>query len=899
MSLPAGTRLGPYSILAAIGSGGMGDVYRARDSRLQRDVAIKVLPDLFARDPDRLARFEREAQTLAALNHPHVAHVYGVIDNPPALVMELVEGRTLDTVIPPAGLPMDDTLRLAIQMADALAAAHAAGIVHRDFKPGNVVVTAGGTAKVLDFGLAKAVALETGASGATATALAPGPRTEAGMVLGTVAYMSPEQAAGRPIDARSDIFSFGSVLFEMVTGQRAFSGDTSISTLAAIIHQPARSVTQVNAAVPREFERLVARCHRKDPARRVQSMADLRSALEELRDDLDAGRLSGPAAVPSVLPRRSLARAIGLAAIAAALLAGGVVAGRVWSSRAAPPSGLWMLGRVTSDVGVTKDPAVTPNGELLAYASDREDGTNLDIWVQPTVGGDPVRVTTDPADDSSPAFAPDGSRIAFRSEREGGGIYVVPALGGSERLLVPYGRDPIFSPDGKWLMYSLGGRGAPMAIYIMPADGGTPEPLAPGLQSTAGAIWAPDSRRVLIQASEKGADRFMFVNIGDQGVVVGSRVAAPFAASSAFVARALNPKLIGWTDSRVVFSASAGIGRALFGVEADATDAIPEPIAQTTGGLSGATIARDGRIFFASRIERDSIASIQVSGTRAVSGAPDILTNSVASDRWPSLSADGSKLAFISDRRGADGIWLREMATGREVAVPVGRSVTSPVISPDGRSIAYAVDGVDEPIEVVETRGGAPRELCRRCGSYVSSWTPDNAHIIASLTFGDFHIIDADVSNGRVSDVTSKQRTWFGHVSPDRRWISFFEWSQPDRTREFIAPFTGKRPIPESTWIPVTDGQSVDQETAWSADGRTLYFVSERDGFRCIYAVAFDPVAAKVMGPPVAILHLHGTRRTLIPTADAPSRIDVAGTRLVFSMEDVSGNVWSLTPRKP
>ena len=352
MSLAPATRLGPYEVVAAIGSGGMGDVYRARDTKLQRDVAIKVLPDLFARDPDRLARFEREAQTLASLNHPNIAHVYGVIDSPPALVMELVDGRPLDTLIPPAGLPIEDTLRLAIQMADALAAAHAAGIVHRDFKPGNVVVTAAGTAKVLDFGLAKAVGLEAAASGATATALPAGPRTEAGMVLGTVAYMSPEQAAGRPVDARSDVFSFGSVLFEMVTGQRAFGGDTTISTLAAIIHQPARSVTQVKAAVPRELERLIARCHRKDPARRVQSMADLRSALEELRDDLEAGRLSGPMVAPSTALPTSRARNVAaLAAAAVALLAGGVIAGRVWFTRAAPAPALWTLGRITSDVG--------------------------------------------------------------------------------------------------------------------------------------------------------------------------------------------------------------------------------------------------------------------------------------------------------------------------------------------------------------------------------------------------------------------------------------------------------------------------------------------------------------------------------------------------------------------
>ena len=542
---------------------------------------------------------------------------------------------------------------------------------------------------------------------------------------------------------------------------------------------------------------------------------------------------------------------------------------------------------------------MTPNGDLLAYASDRQDGTNLDIWVQPTVGGDPVRVTTDPADDSEPAFSADGSRIAFRSEREGGGIYVVPALGGPERLLVPYGRSPRFSPDGKWLMYSVGGRGSGTAIYIMPVDGGAPQPVYPGVQSTVDAVWSPESRRVLLHVVEKNTDRFVIVQIGEQGVAAGKPSVASFSESKAFVARSQYPRLVAWTDGRLLFTALAGVGQTLYSVDVDARDAAPVSVYQTTGSISGATVARDGRIFFASRTPHDSIASISVNGATPVPGPPEVLTHSMASDRWPSLSADGSKLAFLSDRRGEDGIWLRDMTSGREVTMPTGHSVISPIISPNGRAIAYSSNDSSEPIDVIETRGGVPRELCRRCGSYISGWTPDSAQIVASLTFGDFHIVDVDVSTGRVSDVTTKQRTWFGHVSPDRRWISFFEWSQPDRTREFVAPFTGTLPIPESAWIPVTDGRTVDQETAWSPDGRTLYFVSERDGFRCIYAVGFDPAAGKVLGAPVAILHLHGTRRTLIPTQDAPSRIDVAGNRLVFSMQEVAGNVWSLTPRKP
>lgn len=891
MSLTQGTRLGSYEIVAAIGSGGMGEVYRARDAKLHRDVAIKVLPELFAHDPDRLARFEREAQTLAALNHPNIAHVYGVNDSPPALVMELVEGRSLDALIPLSGLPIEDTLQLAIQIADALAAAHAAGIVHRDLKPSNIVVTGAGVAKVLDFGLAKSVGLESAASGATATALATGPRTDVGMVVGTVAYMSPEQAAGRPVDPRSDIFSFGSVLFEMVTGQRAFVGDTTISTLAAIIHQPTRSATQVNAAVPRELERLIARCHRKDPARRVQSMVDLRSTLEELRDDLDTGRLSSPtiaAAAAVVAPRRRALRAVAWVGLAVAFVAVGVVADRFWLHPVAPAQAIRTLRRVTADAGVTRDPDVTPNGDLLAYASDRQDGTNLDIWVQPTAGGDPVRVTTDSADDSEPAFSPDGSRLAFRSERGGGGIYVVPALGGQERLLVPFGRFPHFSPDGKWLSYVLGGRGVGQTVWVIATAGGTPEQLVPSAGDIGAAVWADDGQHILV---EPVTGQFLIVPVGLRGPVNESATPASFAASKAFIlSDPGHADLVAWSGGRLLF-----IDRGLWTVAVDDKKAVAELVYQTTDEISGASLARDGRIFFSTEATSDSIAAIPVNGTHPVTGAPDVLTHSVARDRWPSLSGDGSKLAFVSDRPGGS-VWVRDLTTGQEAALPIDRRVSSAVISPDARTVAFGSFENDGPTGVIDIRGGAPRMLCTQCGRYVSGWTPGGA-IITNMMASTFHVAAVDPSTGRVSDVIAKLRTFFAHVSHDGRWITFYEWPQPDRTREFVAPFKKDQPIPERAWIPVTDGQTVDEEAAWSEDGRTLYFVSERDGFRCLYGVGFDPDTGKIVSPPVAILHLHGTRRTMIPTGERPARIDVERGRLVFSMQDVSGNIWSLTSR--
>ncbi len=298
--LAAGTRLGAYEILGPLGAGGMGEVYRARDARLQRDVALKVLPAIAAADPDRRERFTREAHAVAALNHPHIVTIHSVEDTGTNvfLTMELVEGRSLADVLPLSGLPLDQVLTIGIAVAQAMSAAHQKGITHRDLKPGNIMLGAGehaGRIKVLDFGLAKVVEPQLEDRATLLPTVAPGapqPITAEGRILGTVAYMSPEQAEGRPIDGRSDLFSLGVVLYEMATGQRPFTGDTSVSVLSSIIKDTPRSVTDINPALPRDLARIIRRAIAKDPERRYQSAKDLRNDLEDLKASLDSGELA-------------------------------------------------------------------------------------------------------------------------------------------------------------------------------------------------------------------------------------------------------------------------------------------------------------------------------------------------------------------------------------------------------------------------------------------------------------------------------------------------------------------------------------------------------------------------------------------------------------------------------
>ena len=479
----------------------MGVVYRARDTHLERFVALKVLPAEKVPDPERKRRFVQEARAASALNHPNIVHIYDIssVDGVDFIAMEYVAGKTLYHAIGRKGLRLNEALQYAVQIADALARAHAAGIVHRDLKPSNVMVSEDGTLKLLDFGLAKLVERTVGENEPTETVrIDEAPLTEHGAIVGTVAYMSPEQAEGRTLDGRSDIFAFGAVLYEMISGQRAFTGGSRISTLSAILHQDPWPIP--SAGVPRDLEKIIFRCLRKDPNRRFQYIADVKVALEDVPEE------SASASIMAVAPaRKTSRRRVVYAAAATVVLLAGLATGWLWRRpRQATP--LAVLTRVTSDSGLTLDPALSPDGKLIAYASDRGAEGNLDLWVQQISGGETIRLTRDPADDHEPAFSPDGGKVAFRSEREGGGIYVVSALGGESRLIAPKGHDPRFSPDGAWIAYWSGEYGVALRSsgFVVPASGGEPRRIQPEFASVRYPIWSPDGTSLLFGGANDG-----------------------------------------------------------------------------------------------------------------------------------------------------------------------------------------------------------------------------------------------------------------------------------------------------------------------------------------------------------------------------------------------------------
>ena len=444
-----GTTFGSYRVLEKLGEGGMGQVYRAHDTTLNRDVALKILPEAVAADADRLARFTREAQTLAALNHHNIAHIHGVEDSGGvrALVMELVEGEDLSERIAHGAIPIDEALAIARQIADALEAAHDQGVVHRDLKPANVKVRPDGTVKVLDFGLAKATDPRGSSVVANSPTFTSPAMTAAGIILGTAAYMSPEQARGKSVDKRADIWAFGVVVYEMLTGRAGFGGETITDILAAVVSREP-DWTALPAATPASIKRLLARCLEKDPKRRLRDIGDARLEIDQAPDDARGREIA------TVSPRRSRGRSIVLAIATLAALGIGAAAG-IWWQASRDTAVSWSATQIGGP-RITLLPRLSPDRRMLAFITISDGQSQL--AVMDTSSGDWSQLTT--ARGVGPiifaSWSRDGTRIYFdRFNANGRQIYSISPLGGEPRLVLDNGFSASPLPDGSLLFLRL------------------------------------------------------------------------------------------------------------------------------------------------------------------------------------------------------------------------------------------------------------------------------------------------------------------------------------------------------------------------------------------------------------------------------------------------------------
>ena len=768
----------------------MGEVYRARDLRLGREVAVKILqPDRLG-DEARCRRFVQEAQAASALNHPHIVTIHEIesAGDRDFIVMEYVRGRSLDAAIPRSGMRLGELLRIAIPVADALTAAHARGIVHRDLKPANVMIGSDGSVKVLDFGLAKLVETPTGLDETTVTVAIDGDLSVPGTIAGTAAYMAPEQATGGTVDARSDIFSFGAMLYEMATGTRAFAGTSTVDTLAAVIRAQPTPPTAVVPTLARELERLILRCLRKDPDRRYQTIRDVSLELQAIKEESDSGRLSASVPAPNRTRRARLIPAVIVAAVA--VVAAIVIA---WMSNVKPAVPAQRLVPLTALKGLEFNPTFSPDGEQVAFEWNGEKQDNDDIYLKLVGSSELRRLTTDALPDGAPAWSPDGREIAFfRYGRDTVALYAVSPITGAERKISDLGSGAWFglswSPDGRWLVT---GRATEQggSLLLLPVKGGEPRTLTTTKAFTGMASFSPGGRALAFRTCTNPMRCSIDVLALDTALKPAGATRTLAAAGSID-----GGSVVAWTrDGRSLIYESF---RYLWRLSV-AGDAAPERLELAGyGALSPALAAHRDRLAFVS--QRNTITQHPLDTTYT---SPPVLASSYW-DLTVDFSHDGQRLVFPSSR-GGEGmeIWTaRADGTGaRQLTRGPGRWQGSPSFSPDGRQVVFNSQHEDGTwsLFLVDADGGIPRQLTTDPGDEDTPvWSPDGRWIYyTSHQKAGRNVWRIPPSGGRSEQLTTGGSGYGVRVSPDGRELLYTPPNPEGPERPLLAaPITGGAP---------------------------------------------------------------------------------------------------------
>jgi serine/threonine protein kinase/Tol biopolymer transport system component len=788
MNLPAGKRLGPYEVIGPLGAGGMGEVYRARDSRLGRDVAIKVLPAGLSTDPERLKRFEREARSASSLNHPNIITIYdiGSAEGVSYIAMELVSGESLRAHLESRALPVREILKIGAQIAEGLSRAHASGIVHRDLKPENVMMTDNGHVKILDFGLAKLTQPESHEAGTAAATISEA--TQEGIILGTVGYMSPEQAAGRSIDYRSDQFSLGSILYEMATGRRAFLRASTPQTLAAIIQEEPEPIAAINPKVPAPLRWIVDRCLAKEPRDRFESTGDLARDLGMIRDNLSEAT-SAVSMFPETpaRPRRWIP-----ALIVAALLVASC--GILWQLRRSdyfwknPLQGA-QFTRFTDWEGSELSGALSPDGKLVAFLSDR-DGI-FDAWVGQVGTGEFLNVSKGRFPDlanrtiAPVGFSEDSAHVwLYDLSKPGPKIWLLPTIGGEPRLFSrPGALEAAWSPDRSRVLYHTGAAGDP--FFVADRNGQNPRQVfigKPGFHNHYPA-WSSDGRFIYFASGVPPRDMDLW-RISSAGGVAErltrhrSDVSYPAFLDDRTVVYVVSgaggsSKLYAMdVERRIPHQINLGVEEYLSVSAAADGRRLAATVANTTSGLWTAAIS--DRVLDDSSMNRLRLATVRAASPRygpdcvlylSSRGGPDGLwrsKNGLETELWkgsdgaveaaPAISPDGARIAFVVRGEGRSSLYV--MSSDGTDAHRVAEALDvrdAPSWSPDGKWIAVtAREGDANPLFKVSVDGGTPVRLADGM-LFNPVWSPDGRVILYS---------DASIGGAFV---------WLRGVTPDKK----------------------------------------------------------------------------------------------------------------------------------
>jgi eukaryotic-like serine/threonine-protein kinase len=878
--------VGRFRIVRPIGKGGMGEVYEAEDLQLGT-IALKTIRNGVASSSDAFELFRQEVQLARRVSGPQVCRIHELYLLPASggyeatafLTMEYLDGITLyEKLYRDGPLRWKEALSITLEICEGLRLIHEKGIIHRDLKTSNIMLCkqAGAFRVVLmDFGLARDFNADA-KSGSSSPVQRPG-NTLPQMIMGTPKYMAPEQFEAKPVSPATDIYALGIILYGLVTGLHPYGADNTVA--AAIRHAkhpiPASSL---RPNIPREFDRVIEHCLEYEPEKRFQSAKEVIRALKP----------------PESLSRR------GQIAIAAVLIllvtAGGFLLRRNAGRRVIE------LRQLTPETDLSGSPSLSRDGKVVAYSSDRAETGNTDIFTQRLPGGRAIRITTNVAQDDYPSVSPDGTSVVFRSERNSGGIYMSSVDGGQEHLLVPYGRNPQFSPDGSSILFWVGDLDPSVPsgkLYLLHLSGGPPVRIARSFRDARLPLWSNDGHLILFSACGQPETPMPACSdwwvMSMDGTILQNTHALAVLSDHQIVPT--EGTINAWYNGHLLLSGRKGGQTSLWEVSLNPrTFKVTGNPQQLTSGEArdlDPTLAASGTLAYTQVVGALHLWRID-HASQPEAAVQSKLTEDPSVDISPFISPNGRWLVFSRGWDNHRDVWIKDTSSMTEAPILAsGLEMMSPIIDDTGKFLAFEARERNVPSIFASVDGGLPKRLCIGC-SLPTSWFDSNRAILyRDGSPSTINMIDPQTGKHRPvlkqDGASLSEPSW----SDKTEYLLFTRQNEGEGNKQiFAVRFPKPTASVEGKWIPITEASESSDRPRWSGDGRTIYYLSTRDGFSCLWGQSFHPEAGETSGPPFAVMHYHNRRNSIDVVAPRSFNLSVAGDSIYFNLGESSSSIW-------